>query len=798
MLLSLNWLREFVPYEGDVEALGAKLTMLGLELEDVLRPFDGIKDIIVGHVVECGKHPEADKLSVCRVNVGSEVLDIVCGAPNVAAGLKVAVAPVGATLPNGMTIKKAKLRGAPSHGMICSELEMGLSEDHKGIMILDANAPVGTKLVDFLGLDQDVLDIGITPNRGDCLSVLGLAREVAVGFNLPLTMPNVSLVEDGGDAGKLVSIEIADGELCPLYMGRVLEGAKIAPSPDWLRFRLLAVGQRPISNVVDVTNYILMGLGQPLHAFDLDLLAGGKIIVRRAGEGEKFTTLDGQERILKDSDLTIRDAEKAVALAGVMGGLNTEIHDGTQRVFLECATFQPSTVRRTARRLGIHSEASYRYERGVDQGIAPLAVELAAALMQQTAGGRILAGTPKAEPKPWKHFVLPYRPARCDALLGLPMDRDFSVKTLETLGCTVKDADREEWSVTAPSHRRDLEREVDLIEEVARVYGMDRFEPTLPKVSRPLERAGAREPDYAFWMDLRRWGSGLGLNETVYYSFVGQKDLDRLGLPGDNRVPVANPLTADQDVLRTELAPGLLAVMRNNLSQGVTGLRLFELAHVFHADKERDTTVREPGRLGLLLHGDLFDGAWPQTQTDAGYADLRGVIEHLCAFLHLGAPRFVRDDAPHGWLAPAVDIYVGETRIGQAGRVKPDIADFYLAKKDVWMAELCLDTLRELADAVKIRFAPLPVFPPVRRDITLAVPYDLPAEAIVNAVRGMKISLLEDIRLIDVYEPENDPARRLTFRLTFRHGQRTLEDAEVDKQREKVAAYLPTALPVSV
>ena len=805
MLLSLNWLREFVPFEGDAEALGAKLTMLGLELEEIQRPFDGIRDIIVGYVADCAKHPEADKLSVCRVDVGSEVLDIVCGAPNVAKGQKVAVAPVGAKLPDGLVIKKAKLRGAPSHGMICSERELGLSEDHKGIMVLDPAASVGAKLTDVLGLDTEVLDIGITPNRGDCLSVLGLAREVAIGYGLPLTMPKLEFVpefaEGGGDARTLVSIEIADGELCPVYMGRVLEGAETAESPDWLRFRLLAMGQRAISNIVDVTNYVMLGFGQPLHAFDLDLLAGGKIIVRCAAEGETFTTLDGQERLLTAGDLTIRDAEKAVALAGVMGGLNTEIHPGTKRVFLECANFQPSTVRRTARRLGIHSDASYRYERGVDQGIAAFAVDYAAMLMARVAGGRILAGRPLNEPKPWKSPVLSFRPKRCNDLLGLPMDREFSAGTLEGVGCSVERGERkdaERWAVTPPSFRRDLEREADLIEEVARVYGMDRFEPTLPKVSRPLDRAGAREPDYAFWKTIRHWGSGLGLNEIIYYSFVGQKDLDRLGLPRENRVPVANPLTADQDVLRTELAPGLLAVMRNNLSQGVTGLRLFELAHVFHADPERDTTVREPGRLAFLMHGDLFDASWPQAQTEAGYADIRGVIEHLCAFLHLSAPRFERETEAHPWMRPSVLVSVDGHLLGRVGRVRPDIADYYLAKKDVWLAELDLDRIRPLADTARVRFTPLPVFPPVRRDITLAVPYDLPAEAIADAIRDMKIGTLEDVRLIDLYLPENDPARRLTFRLTFRHAARTLEDAEVDKQRETVATRLPALLPVSL
>ncbi len=798
MLLSMNWLREFVPYEGSAQELGDKLTMLGLELEEVQRPFDGIRDVVVGHVVECGKHPEADKLSVTRVDVGTEVLDIVCGAPNVAKGQKVAVAPVGATLPNGMSIKKAKLRGAPSHGMICSEVELGLSEDHSGIMVLDPSLAPGTKLVDALKLDTEVLDISITPNRGDCLSILGLARETALGFGLPLTMPRLNLAESGEDANKFMKIEVADGELCPVYQSRVLTGAKVGKSPDWLRFRLQAMGLRAISNLVDVTNYILLELGQPLHAFDLDLLRGGRIIVKTAAEGEKFTTLDGQERILTAQDLTIRDAERAVALAGVMGGLETEINDQSTRVLLECAIFRPGTVRRTGRRLGLSSEAGYRYERGVDQTLSTFAMNRAAELMARVSGATVLPGIPKHEPKPWVKAVANFRPRRCDDLLGISLSREFCACTLEKLGCEVNTDNAEEWTITAPGHRRDLTREPDFIEEVVRVHGVDRVPPSLPKISRPLDRAGAKPTEFAFWQRVRHWGRGAGLNEVINYSFVGQKDLDLLNLPQEGRIPVMNPLTADQDVLRTELAPGLLVSLRNNLAQGHTGVRLFELAHVFHADPASDTTAREPGRLGILVHGDRFDSAWPHAPADAGYAELKGLVEHLLASLHLSPVHVARQEEEHPWLRPAVTVHVGETLIGRMGRVKPEIADAFYARKEVWVAELDLNALRALHEANRIVFAPLPSFPAARRDITLSVPFDLPSQAVLDAVTAMRLPILEEVHLHDVYVPEGGTDRKLTYRMTFRHGKRTLEDAEVDKQRDAVAAHLPKVLPVSV
>lgn len=808
MLLPLNWLREFVPYEGDAQTLGDRLTMLGLELEEITNPFAEIEGIVVGHVVECEKHPDSAHLSITKVDVGTEVLDIVCGAPNVARGQKVPVAPVGCTLPGGLTIKKTKLRGQPSHGMICSERELGLTEDHSGIWVLADSAKVGQKLVDALGMETQVLDIGITPNRGDCLSILGLAREVALAFDLPLALPNIPFEECAIKAVEAVTIKVEDAEKCPLYMARVLENVTIARSSDHLRFRLLAAGMRPISNIVDATNYVMLGFGQPLHAFDLDMVRGRTVIVKNANEGEKVITLDGQERTLTSRDLTIRDTERAIALAGVMGGLETEITEKSTRVLLECATFQPQTVRHTAKRLGIPSEASYRYERGVDQGIAPHAVDFAAALMAGLGGSavRVYEGVSKDEPKPFVPVSTRFRTHRCDTLLGQDMDPAFCVRTLEKVGCTVEAETKDEWSVLTPSHRPDLTREADLIEEIARVYGVDRFEPTLPAMTRSIERAGMPEPEFSFWRRIRHWGAGLGLNEVINYNFVGNADLDRLKLEKENRIQLMNPLSSELDVMRTALVPGLLNSLRNNVAQGHTSLRLFELAHVFHADENSDTTATEPGRIGFLLHGDRFDSAWPQAQASMDYLDVKGVVEHFFNFLHIGGIQYVAEDAAtnasHGWLRPAVSIFAPlsgrNVKVGEMGRVVPEIADDFHARQDVWVAELDLTALREIHDAVRITFQPLPVYPPVRRDITLAVPYSLPARNVLDAIAAMKLPLLEEAHLHDVYAPEKEETRKLTFRMTFRHGKRPLEDAEVDKQRDKIAKHLTEALPVEL
>lgn len=799
MLLSLSWLREFTPYEGSAQELGDRLTMLGLELEDIRRPYEAISPIVVGHVVECADHPDSDHLHCCKVDVGQgELLDIVCGAPNVAAGQKVPVALVGSRLPDGMVIKKAKLRGQPSFGMICSERELGLTEDHSGIMILPASAQVGSRLIDVLELDQEVLDISITPNRADCLSVLGLARETALAFGLPLNIPDVPLQLEADGPECLVPIEISDAELCRLYAGRVIAGISVGPSPMRIRHRLHAVGIRPISNIVDVTNYILFECGQPLHSFDLDKLHGGRIVVKPAQDGESFITLDGQERKLTPNDLCICDAERIVGLAGVMGGLNTEITAESRNVFLESAVFRPGTIRKTSRRLGLSSEASYRFERGIDQCRTIWALDRACAMMAANGGEGCVVrrGLSLAEPRPFTPVRITFRPARADALLGVVLSPEFDSRVLRGMGCKIEEQG-DVWQVEQPSWRPDLTREADLIEEVGRVHGLDTIEPVLPPVALALERAAEPESRYDFWLRLKHWAAGLGLNEAVNYSFVGHKDLDHLGLPAEGRISIMNPLSAEQDVLRTVLAPGLLQSLRNNLAQGVQGLRIFELAHVFAADPASETTAHETGMLGLLFYGARFDTAWPQVEADMDYADIKGVAEHLLHFLHLPAP-VCRQASEHPYLAPCVEVLTDGKPVGLMGRVKPALAETFHARKDIWLAEFDLDILRAMYDAARVSFTPLPVYPPIRRDITVMAGPGLSVGQILEHVQSLDLPLLEDTSLVDCFEPESSDERNLTFRLTFRHAQRTLKDAEVDKEREKVAESLVQKLGVRV
>ncbi|MGM0610959.1 MAG: phenylalanine--tRNA ligase subunit beta [Thermodesulfobacteriota bacterium] len=795
MLLSLDWLREFTPYEGSLDALAERLTMLGLEVEEILDPFAQVRDIVVGDVVECSLHPDADKLSVCRVDIGvGELLPIVCGAPNVKAGQKVAVAPVGSVLPGGMKIKKAKLRGQQSTGMICSETELELGSDSSGIMVLAGDCVPGTSLRECLGLERSVMDVSITPNRADCLSMLGLAREVATAFDLPLYMPKFDVSEDSEfDAAGEVRIEIDNPELCPLYQARIVSGCRIGKSPDRIRYRLLAMGIRPVNNVVDVTNYVLMETGQPLHAFDRDLLEGDLIRVAAAEEGQQFTTLDGVERRLHNTDLLIHDQVKPVALAGVMGGKNTEINAESSNVLLECAVFNPPTIRKTARRLALSSEASFRFERGVDQVGAEFAVNRAAAMMSELSGGKIARNIAKSEPRPFKYRQVAFRPNRVNDLLAIDAEEEFCARTLTSLGCALEKSESV-WQITPPSFRLDLEREVDLIEEVGRVYGLDRIPVHLPKVSQKL---ASQLDDRTFELEQRvkDWARGAGLNEAVNYSFVGCCDLDNLKYPSDGRVCIFNPLSEDQDVLRTNLLPGMLQSMRVNVGQGMKRLRLFEIAHTFHQDIDLDTNTRERNRLAVLLYGQRHEREWPYSQEEFDYTDIKGLVEHLLRTFHLEAEEYVLEEN-HPCLDPCVSIKVKGKNFGVIGRVQPDQAREYKARGPVWYAGMDMEKLQGEYLEQKINFQNLPRYPFVKRDMTVVAPPDMDYGRIEKTILGMRQGMLESVRLVDVYTPKDGAEKNLTLRLTYRDPKKTLKDKDVDKIHKKIGKGILEQLDV--
>ncbi len=795
MLLSLNWLRDFTPYEGGLDTLADRLTMLGLEVEEVLEPFAQIREIIVGYVAQCTAHPEADNLFVCQVDTGGgENLPIVCGAPNVRAGQKVAVAPVGCVLPNGTKIKKAKIRGQSSAGMICSETELELGVDNSGIMVLPQEATVGESLIHCLGLETHVLDVSITPNRADCLSVLGLAREVATAFDLPLHRPDFRIEESSRtDAGREIGIDIQAPELCPLYQARLLSGCTVDQSPAWMRHRLLAVGVRPVNNLVDVTNYVLMELGQPLHAFDRNLLEGDLIRVSPADKGQKFVTLDGEERELCDTDLLIRDGSKPIALAGVMGGKNTEINTHSKDVLLECAVFDPPTIRKTARRLSLSSESSFRFERGVDQAGADFALDRAASLMSEIAGGQIARGAARSEPRPFKYWQVRFRPEQVSNLLALDADHSFCERTLTSLGCTIEKKDKE-WVVTPPSFRLDLEREVDLVEEVGRVFGLDRIPVHLPRVSQKLD-THLEDRDFDLEQMVKDWARGVGLNETVNYSFVGQADLDGLQFPPKDRVCIYNPLSEDQDVLRTNLLPGMLQTMRVNVGHGVNRMRLFEVAHTFFKDPHSDTKTREHNRLAVLLYGERNPRQWPYAREQFDYSDIKGLVEHLLHSFYLQAEDFVLEK-DHPCLSPCVSVRVNGENGAVMGMVREEHAREYKARGPVWYAGVDLDCIQRHYFGHRVQFLDLPVYPFVKRDMTVVASPDLNYGQLKKAIHDMQCPILESVHLVDVYSPEESREKNLTVRLTYRDPQKTLKDKEVDKMHKKIGEHILSTLDV--
>ncbi len=798
MYLSIKWLKEFTPYNGEIEELAHVLTMLGLEVEEIFNPFEEIKDIVVGYVVSCEKHPNADKLKLCKVDVGKdEPLQVVCGAPNVAKGQFVAFAPIGATLPGGIKIKKAKIRGETSYGMICSERELGLSNDHSGIMVLDSVNTPGTKLIDALDLDTVVFDIGITPNRADCLSILGIAREVAAYFNLPLNLPPCPIEKIEAEKVAHVHIEIEDPDDCPLYSARIIEGVEIKPSPNWMRYRLKAMGIRPINNVVDITNYVLLELGHPLHAFDKDLLKGNKIRVARPKNTLKFKTLDEQQRDIIPEDLLIWDSEDPVALAGILGGYESEINENTKNVLLECAVFNPSRIRKTARRLGISSDAAYRFERGVDQLGFKHAINRAAYLIHRFAGGKVLKGIVKNEPKKFVAPQIKFRPSRAISLLSIDVDSKYCIDALEKLNCKVEKIDESIYNVIPPSYRLDLEREIDLVEEVGRFYGLEKVPAKLPKISKTEKEIKIlEEASYKFLSKIRQWARGIGLQECVTYSFVDKDELVLLGEDEEKMIPVANPLSKDQDTMRTILCVGLLNALKLNVSRLNKELHIFEVGKVFLKDVSSETTAQEKNKLAILLYGNRYPVTWANKKSPWDFYDIKGIVNDLFSVLGLNQKILYKSGSNRSFLDYGLDIFFEGNDIGFIGALTKNLYKTYNVKSDVFLGELDLDAIFDSYKNIQVKFTAWSKFPPVYRDMTLVCPEDVTFEMIKETLNERKTDILEEVNFIDLFFPEQSQEKRITLRMTYRHPNRTLTDKEVDKIHGGIGEYLIKKLPV--
>lgn len=800
MKVTLNWLREFVSMALPLDRLAERLAMAGLEVEGISE--QGAEPVQAAQIARIDPHPQSDHLVICHVTTGGETLPVVCGATNMKAGDKVALAREGTVLPGGQRVERAEIRGQLSCGMLCSEAELGLSHDHSGLLILSADAPLGEELFAFLGLRDTILDVAITPNRGDCLSVLGLAREIAALTGEPLRASKPRVRERGATITDQARVTIADPDLCPRYAARVVTGVQVAPSPARMRWRLEATGIRALNNLVDVTNYVMLERGQPLHAFDLTALAGAEIVVRRARDITAIATLDGQARALAPDDLLICDRDRGVAIAGVMGGENSEVREQTTTVLLESAYFVPETVRRTARRLGLRSEASYRFERGVDPQGTVLALNRAAALLAELARGQVSRGVIDVCPQPLTPAVIPLRARRVATFLGTAVEGAEIKQCLRTLGMVVKRERRDTWRVTVPSHRADVTQEADLIEEIARLRGYNTIPTLLPR-SEVQEKRPDRE---GFWSRrVRACLAAQGLAEMLNLSFTSAS-LNAL-FPGlvsaVSPVPIMNPLSAEDAEMRLSLLSNLTRALQLNLRQGEVGVAAFELGKVF--SKGEGSLVIEQKQERLSLAGVLY-GSWPvtgigQDGRKIAFADLKGILEAVWQELHCQTQVRWTRAVEVSFLHPgqAAVLSINGTTLGVAGALHPGHCAELGLSEAPWVFELDGATLLHYA-RFATRYQPLSRFPAAVRDVAIVAYEELPVQAVIDAVNALANPLITGARLFDLYRGNPIPVHKksLAYSIAYRATDRTLTALEVNALHAQVIEHLVRTLGVEV
>ena len=798
MKVTYNWLKEYVDFDWSVEELAERITMLGVEVEGIAETGGAFDGIVIGKVITRDQHPNADKLTLCRVSDGSQELQIVCGATNFQAGDKVALATIGTAMPveegdKPFVIKEGKIRGELSQGMMCSGRELKLSDDHEGILILPEDAQVGQSFGEHLGrAEKDtVYDLEVTPNRPDLNGVIGLAREIAALTGNPLKLPETNLNESEESVDGAVAVQIEDAELCPRYNARAIRGVKVGPSPDWLSSRLEQVGIRPINNVVDVTNYVMMETGQPLHAFDLNLLSRTNdrhtVVVRRATDGEPFTTLDESEHRLGTDHLLIADPEKGIALAGVMGGLNTEIQDTTQDVLLETAYFNPQNIRATSKQLALHTDASYRFERGADVGCADWVSRRAASLIVEVAGGELLAGAVDAYPQPHESKEITLRHARTDALLGIAVEPAKAVEYLQGLELELVTQDDAAATFRIPSWRVDLKREVDLIEEVCRVHGVDAIPAAAP---RGCLGAHAFDAQHDALAEAREILVGLGLDEAQGQTLISDESAQ---LAADAWVALEYPLSSDMNVLRTSLLPGLLDSLRNNLTRQSSDVMLFEVGRTFAPGPQ------ESRKIAVLLTGQRQPAFWQDDPDKLDISDLKGVVEELLESLGVYGVQIVRrNETTTLWLESA-ELKMGKEIIGQLGQLQPALGKRYEAREAVYLAEVDLDVLLQRRTTNK-SFKALPQFPASERDVAMIVSESVTHADVLAVIKKAKPANLVNTTLFDVFRGKNVPEgqKSLAYSFTYRNAEKTLKDKEVNAAHDQLVAALTEQLSATI
>ena len=784
MLVSLRWLKDYVDIDIAPSMLADHLTMAGLEIDGIRETAPDFSGVVVAKILSLKPHPNADKLSLCEMTTGSEILSIVCGARNIQVGDIVPLAKVGATIPGGYTIKRSNLRGEQSEGMLCSEEELGIGPDHTGIMILPSGLTLGQDLVDALDLYDTILDIGITPNRSDCLSVMGVAREIAAITGAEIKMPQITIKENSDDINGITSIQIMDPDLCPRYTARIIKDITIRPSPAWMRRRLESVGLRAINNVVDITNFVMLEYGQPLHAFDYRFLEEGRIVVRKSREGEKFTSLDEKERTLRAGTLMICDGVKPVAIAGIMGGLNSEVKEDTQMVLLESAYFNPTSIRKSSRWLGMGTDAAFRFERGIDPEGVVRALDRAAQLMADLSGGVVCQGYIDEYPTKIKSTRdIPLNAKKVQNILGKDISPEVIINVLERLGMKVEKEDDLHYRVSPPTFRVDIAREIDLIEEIARLYGYDQIPATLPVGGVLSAEAGSRK---IIEEKTRSVLNGYGYSEVITYSFIPASAMDQLGLPeGDARrqaVVIRNPLTEDQSIMRTTILYSLLETMRRNVNNGCSDLKIFEMGRTY-LSRQAGMLPVEKNKIGGLLTGARFDNSWHHAGIESDFYDLKGCLEGLFDQLRITSLKF-QPDIREPFLHPGRSccITAGDEVVGYLGEVHPDVLNSMDVKKRVVVFEMDLDVLAGLFSDV-LSYQDISKYPSSSRDTAFLVSCDLTAEEMINISLDMHEELLEKVTIFDVYSGKGIPGDMISLglRFSYRAYDRTLTDQDVNQ-----------------
>jgi phenylalanyl-tRNA synthetase beta chain len=800
MKVSLNWLKEHVDIELSPEDLGHLLTMAGLEVEGLEVVGQNLDDILVARILKVSPHPNADRLSLCRVDTGAEIISVVCGAPNASEGVLAPLILPGGKLPDGTKMKESRIRGEVSKGMLLAEDEMGLTDDHAGIMILPEGSTPGTSLASLLSFPDWVFDVSITPNRPDCASVLGIAREISANTGKPLKSFEQGVDANGPAIESLTNVSIRDPRGCPRYAAAVVQDVTLKPTPFWMRYRLFQSGVRSINNLVDVSNYVMLEMGQPLHAFDYDKLCENRIEVRRAKKEETFITLDGLKRDLDPETLLICDGQNPVALAGIMGGLNSEIHDETQNILLESAFFDPITIRRGSKRLGLSTEASYRFERGADVEGVIAALNRALYFINLLADGVTAKGIIDNYSTPFTPPRISFRPEKTNAVLGTTISTTAMKAYFEALEMEVLE-DQDLLHVSPPTFRVDIKREVDLVEEVARLHGFDNVPVISPRIT-PSEVS--ESPDLLFRDKARAMMTAFGFSEIITYSFVSPDSVN--ALVGETPGPlnaftrIMNPLTVDQSVLRTSLIPGLMETARYNVLHEMGDLKLFEWGKVFF-DRENEAQPLEKICLAGVVVGMHAEKSWCNEERTVDFYDIKGILAALLKGMGLEGFHFKQEKDLAGYdqeISSA--IYDADTRLGQVGFAAPELMDAYELKiNPVCLFEIDVPALLAVLPQKKT-FVPFGKFPAVHRDISLVLDRGTECAAITDIIREEGGHLLESVHVFDLYEGEriDSTKKAISFKISFRSDRGTLDGekvndlykAIVDKIERKVGGKL--------